>query len=127
MWPHGWSDGWIFSWSFRNSAGCAGDAFRRATEAALEAEYRAGQNAMVDDYRATYRTLTYVDLAWLRYTGNDPFRDAMKESFYKQLHAQQDNIPLDLLVAIKQCAEHDSCFLRWYRIAQISAGGSYQL
>ncbi len=46
MWPHAWSRFYVWS---------TGDEFRLKTEEALESAYRAGQNGVVDNYRAFVR------------------------------------------------------------------------
>src|SRR5271154_6953170 len=119
-WPRGkstgesmWCFGWYSTFSFRTSKQPAGDAFRRTTEEALESSYRAGQQAMADDYRARYRTLTEEDKAWLRYPGDEPLREAMKEAFYQQIRATPENVPLGILLAIKEAASSKSFLLRF--------------
>jgi len=89
--------------------------FRRTTEEALESEYRAGQRAMVDEYRARYRRLTHEDLQWLRYPDRDPLKEAMKSSFYRQYleGLSVGSIPLELALTIKNCAENDAP--KWLR------------
>lgn len=102
MWPHS------HSWSWFGGLP-AGDEFRLTTETALESSYRAGQQKMVDDYRARYRTLTEVDNHWLWHSDANPLRDAMKQSLRQ--YADASPIPLDVLLTIKECALEDY----WYQ------------
>ena len=94
--------------------------FRRTTEQAIESSYRAGQQKMVDDYRAEYRRLTREDLQWLRTGDVNPLREAMKVAFYKQYVenlSQGLDIPLELALTIKNGARSDTDSGLRFRIA----------
>jgi hypothetical protein len=94
--------------------------FRYRAEHALESAYRAGQNAMVDNYRAEYRRLTHADLQWLREGSHEPLKEAMKTNFYGQyMKALYTTgvIPVELALTIKACAASDESF--WYRFRRL--------
>jgi len=98
--------------------------FRYTIEDALEKQYRDGQNAMIDRFRAEYRTLTDEDSYWLCTTwADDSLRAAIKQAFREKIQ-ECPKIPIELILTIKTCADNDAPFWHRWRLTSLKTDNS---